>query len=399
MLKPKIAFVLPRYGLEINGGAELLARQIAERLIPFYQVEVLTTCAIDYMTWADEYPNKETIIEGVLVKRFKVDNTRNVNKFNEISSKVLTSKCSVEEEKYWMTQQGPVCSKLIQYLEDHIDNYQAVVFQPYLYTTTFEGLKVCPAKSILQSDAHDERPIYLSIFKEMFQLPAAMIYNTTEEQEFVHKMFQNEEKPFIITGAGVDIPDIEECISFKEKYRIEGNYILYVGRVDESKGCGELFDFFIRYHQEIDNATKLVIIGKEVMKIPHHKNIIHVGFIPEEDKFLAIKESKALVLASRFESLSIVVLESFAMKRPVLLSGYCDVLRGHCVKSNGGFYYMNYEEFSAMLQLLMKDDELNERMGRNGSIYVNDNFQWKVIIDKIRSLIELVSEKNKVQCN
>ena len=53
----KLAVVVQRYGAEINGGAELHARYIAEHLARHHDVEVLTTCARDYVTWANELPS------------------------------------------------------------------------------------------------------------------------------------------------------------------------------------------------------------------------------------------------------------------------------------------------------------------------------------------------------
>ena len=59
--KKKIAMVVQRYGLEVNGGAELECRLYAERLTPFYDVTILTTCAVDHYTWADSYKPGEEI--------------------------------------------------------------------------------------------------------------------------------------------------------------------------------------------------------------------------------------------------------------------------------------------------------------------------------------------------
>ena len=78
----KICFVVQRYGLEVNGGAELHCRQLAEHLRPFYDVTVLTTKAVDYISWANAYEKDEEEINGVRVLRFGVEHPREMEIFN-----------------------------------------------------------------------------------------------------------------------------------------------------------------------------------------------------------------------------------------------------------------------------------------------------------------------------
>ena len=73
MTKEKIAFIVVRYGKDINGGAEYHCRMLAERLVNDYDVEVLTTCVKNYVTGDNEYPEGEEILNGVLVRRFYSD--------------------------------------------------------------------------------------------------------------------------------------------------------------------------------------------------------------------------------------------------------------------------------------------------------------------------------------
>ena len=66
----KLAFIIQRYGTEVLGGSEHLCRLMAERLAAQHEIDVLTTCARDYVTWANEYPEGADRVRGVTVRRF-----------------------------------------------------------------------------------------------------------------------------------------------------------------------------------------------------------------------------------------------------------------------------------------------------------------------------------------
>ena len=71
-------------------------------------MEALTTCAIDYMTWKNEYPQGEEIVNNVKVHRFPVDWTRNVELFNKESEKIFFNQShTIDDENQWMKLQGP----------------------------------------------------------------------------------------------------------------------------------------------------------------------------------------------------------------------------------------------------------------------------------------------------
>lgn len=389
-MKEKIAFVVQRYGLEVNGGAEVHCRQLAEKLSKYYEVDVLTTCALDYVTWKNHYNEGIEIINNITVKRFKVDKERNINKFNKLSDKVLNNpNSSYENNIEWMNAQGPICNGLLEYLDENEGRYKKIIFMTYLYWTTFFGLQKHYEKSILIPTAHDEPPIYLNIFKEFFNKPKFIAFNTVDEQKFVHKLFKNEHIESDIFGVGVDIPQDLKYIDIREKFNIKNDYLLYIGRIDESKGCLELFEYFERYIKETKRDLKLVLMGKPVMNIPKNKNIISLGFVSDEEKFNGIKQSKLVIVPSKFESLSMVVLESLKLNKPVVVNGKCSVLRTHCSRSNAGLYYENYYEFKEVLELMIENKEVYGIMSNNGNDYVGNNYEWKSILKKLISNIEL----------
>lgn len=388
----KIAFVVQRYGLEVNGGAELQCLQMAEHLNKLYNVEVITTKAIDYVTWQDDYVNDQEVINGVLVRRFSVKEPRDNKSFNKLSETILQGHSSVEDEELWMRKQGPCSEELILYLREHKEDYDAFVFFTYLYYTTYFGLKEVADRAILIPEAHDEVPIYLGIFNDMFRLPKGFFYNTKAEQRFVERKFHVETTPNNdgLGGVGVELPENVSAVKFREKFHIENDFILYIGRVEEHKGCKELLAYFDEYKKRNDHDLTLVFMGKEVMEIPKRNDILSLGFVSDEDKFNGIAACSLLVLPSQFESLSIVVLEAMSLKRPVLVHGNCEVVKEHCVKSNGGLYYQNYYEFEGCLNYMLSHPDICDKMGGNGKNYVDENYQWDAITRRLSQLIEKI---------
>jgi len=383
----KIALVNQRYGLEVNGGSEYYTRLLAEKLARYYQVEVLTTKAVSYDTWENSYECDEEVIHGVLVRRFTVEKDRNVVK-QKICGKLIT-KCGMDNKALsgaWVDAQGPYVPELARYIGKNEGDYDVFVFITYLYYTTVRGMPKVSKKSVFIPTAHDEFCIYFHCYRELFHIPKAIIYLTEEEKNFVHRTFHNEHVPYEVAGVGVDLPEDIDEDRFREKYGISGPFLLYTGRVDVNKGCGEMLRFFMRYSED-NPELQLVIMGQAFMEIPKAKAIRYLGFVPEEDKFDGIKAANALWLPSQFESLSISVLEAMSLNKPVIVNGRCEVLKGHCVKSRSGIYYTEYGEFLTGMQRLFGKEY--ERMCRNAGKYIQEFYTWDKIMEKVKTMVEI----------
>ena len=384
----KIAFVCQRYGEEVNGGAEAECRMYAERLTSFFNVEVITTCALDYVTWANHYPEGWSELNGVKIRRFRVKRIRRRRLFAALSSQVTKEKHSDLTEAVWLREQGPYSPDLMAYLHRHGTDYDAVLFMTYLYYPTARGIREPCRRKILIPTAHDEWPIYQRQYDRVFEEADAYVYNAPAEKRFVEKRFPvSAGRPGITIGAGVTYP-AGELPSAEERFGIRGPYLCYSGRIDPSKGCETLFEYFMRYQDRHNNCLKLVLTGKAAMEIPERPDIHVLGFVSEEEKYAVMKDAAALVLASELESLSIVVLESMMMGRPVLVNGKCEVLKDHCTMSNAGFYFYNYEEFEAELDYLLDHPSVYAQMCENGKNYVRDRYQWDHIIRQLAGLID-----------
>lgn len=384
----KICFVVQRYGLEVNGGAELHCRQVAERMTDrCSEVHVLTTKAVDYLSWEDEYKEDEEIINGVRVHRFGVAHPRNRKEFDRINQKLYSGNLKTEEESEWMEKQGPAVPELIQYLAGHESEYDVFIFFTYLYYTTALGLPVVCDKAILIPTAHDEPFLRMKIFDDVFLKPRGIFFNTEEERKLINERYHNEHIPNALGGVGVELPENISGERFRNKYGLK-RYLVYVGRIDEGKNCNQLFRYFLEYKRRNKTDLRLVLMGRPVIDIPQDESIVSLGFVNDQDKFDGIAGAEILVLPSEFESLSMVVLEAMSVCTPVMVYGKCPVLRGHCIKSNGAFYYNNFFEFEGQIDYLSEHGEEKKQMLQNAYQYVQENYQWDTILDRLVELIE-----------
>jgi glycosyltransferase involved in cell wall biosynthesis len=415
----KIAFIVQRYGTEILGGSEYHCRLIAERLVPKHQVEVLTTCAQDYVTWKNEYPEGSDRVRGVTVRRFANARTRDIHAFNRYSEWIFNNAHTREHEVEWLRQQGPWCPALLEYLERNHQQYDVLIFFTYLYAPTVLGSRIAPHKSILVPTAHDEPAIHLEIYRELFGLPAGIAYNTEVERRFLTTHFSIRAIEEETIGCGVELPQAqdyprdpassqasdadeqtgteEEAIDdasptfrphlaqrgsmFRRRHRLHGPFALYGGRIDPGKGCEELIEYFSTYVKEGGEAS-LVLMGVKLMPLPEEPFIRFAGRLSDQERVHALEAATIVVVPSPYESLSLLALESFAVGTPVLANARSEVLVEHCRKSNAGLYYADRDEFSECLRLLVADHGLRASLGRQGREYVRTNYRWDVILAK-----------------
>jgi glycosyltransferase involved in cell wall biosynthesis len=429
----RLAFVIQRYGTEVLGGSEHLCRLVAEHLAANHEVEVLTTCARDYITWKNEYPEGADRVRGVTVRRFANAGTRDLEAFNRYSDWIYNTAHSRADELEWLKQQGPWSPALIEFIRRHQQQYDVLIFFTYLYAPTVLGLEINPARSVLVPTAHDEPAIRLDIFREVFSRPAALLFNTESERRFVHEQFP--ERPLLeeVTGVGVDIPqhhpyprmpepppddddgesrsgdDASEADDrgaaeparefsshllsrgavFRRRHRLYGPIALYGGRIDPGKGCEELIQYFSEYVTEGGDAT-LALMGAKLMSLPEEPFIRFAGMLTERERNQALEAATVVVVPSPYESLSLLALEAFAVGTPVLANARSEVLVEHCLRSNAGLYYSDRDEFVECLKLLMGDAQLRAAMGRNGREYVRKNYRWDVVLAKYERIFARV---------
>lgn len=384
----KVAFVTPRYGEEVRGGAEGAARALAEHLVTDlgWEAEALSTCAQDMRTWANEYPAGSTVVNGVRVHRFPSERERHPD-FDKLSGKLLSvpHRAPAADQERWIDDQGPTSPGLLDAVAG--TDADVVVFYPYLYHPTVRGLPLVGRRGVLHPAAHDEPAMFLPIFRRVFSAAAGFAYHTFSERRLVERTFPVASTRQIVLGLGVE-DEVPGGTS-----PVDGPYLLYVGRVDDGKGTSMLAEYFAQYKQRRPGPCRLVLAGRVLDPPPPHPDVVVLGEVDEATKWALYRGAVGFVNPSAYESFSIVLMEAWECGLPAIVNGRSDVLREHCLRSGGGLWFDKYAVFEAVLDRLLGDEPLRAAMGAAGGEYVEANYHWPSLVERYRRFLEGVAAR------
>jgi glycosyltransferase involved in cell wall biosynthesis len=389
-MKKKIALVSPIFSPHISGGAEKHALNFAELLAGEYELEILTTKALDYISWKNVIPKDKENFGTSLVRRFTVKESRNIKSFNRFHAKLIQKSPSINEEEMseWFKRQGPYCPDLIEFIKQNEKSYEVFIFMTYLYYTTIYGIDKVKHKSICVTTLHDEPPAYFPVFKKTLTNEITYSFNTPEERDLFKKIYSFEPDKYSVIGLHVDAPVIPSLppSSFE--------YIIYIGRIDAGKGVFTLIEQFTEWKLKMNSSVKLILVGGGEHDDARNKDIIYTGYISEEEKINYLRHALFLVNPSHLESFSIVVMEAWLLQVPVLVNSDSEILRAHCNRSNAGLYYSDQDSFSATMNYLLSYPEKRAKMGINGKNYVEKNYTREIVRKKLFSLVESIGKEN-----
>ena len=389
----KLAIVVQRYGTAIAGGAELHARHVTEHLSKYAEVDVLTTCARDYVTWKNDLPRGLETVNGIPVHRFPVRRPRNEERFGRWSTRVFRETHSLADELAWLDAEGPTSPALIAHIRSNRTAYDFFLFWSFRYYQAYHGARAAADRAVLVPTAEREPAVGVSLFAPMLAGARGVVYLTPEERDLVNAASGNARVPSIVAGSGSEVPSRVEPDRFRQQFGIRGPFAIYVGRIDQNKGCDELFRFFARYRASDQGPLQLVLCGNSILPIPDDPRIRHLGFVSEQEKFDGIAASEVLVMPSYYESLSIVALEAWAIGTPVLANARCDVLKGQCLRSNAGLFYENADEFVEALAWFTRRPEEARALGDSGRAYFRRHYAWPVVEKRYVDLLDRLARE------
>jgi len=386
--------VTPRYGPQVIGGAETAARMLAERLVRErgWPVEVLTSCALDHLTWENSEPRGTSVVNGVTVNRFPTSSRRLLDYFDlDGRIRLAPRSVSLELSRRWIALNGPVCPDLVDAVA--ATDADAVVCTPYLFATTVDAIAVSRAPTVLHPAAHDEPALYLAAFRQTVSDVDGLVYYTRAERALVEDVFHHAARPQVVLGLGVEEPAGSGRPGGEWLGLGDRPYLCYVGRVDEHKGCLMLAEYFAEYKARHPGDLALAFLGPVSNTSPDHPDVVVTGVVPDEVKWDVLTGSLALVNPSAYESFSLVVLEAWTAGVPVVVNASSAATMEHCRRSGGGVWFDSYRSFEVALEHLAGDAALRHRLVEAGQAYVARHYRWPAVVDRYGRFLEGVVER------
>jgi glycosyltransferase involved in cell wall biosynthesis len=384
--KPRIAFVPPRFGADVLGGAEAALREMAEGLCERgYPVEILTTCARNHFTWANELRPGESVVRGVTVRRFETVLSHNRAQRNALEAAIVAGdELTLEQQQRWMNGLFRV-PDLFHYLLDNGTKYDAFVFAPYLFWTTFACSQIFPDRSALLSCLHDEPFARLPIFRPLFTTLGDVWFMSPPERDLAGEIVGTLPPRHHLTGCGVTIPASYDPAGFRQRHSVESRFILYAGRREGGKGWETFLDQFARATIRAQLPFSLVTFGGGEVHPPASiaDRVIDLGFISDEEKGNAFAAADAYVQPSRLEAFSRTIMEAWLAGTIVIGNGGSPVVAYHCERSGAGLLYDDEYELEQCLAFVADSPDVASAIAARGRDYVLHNYTWDRVLDTI----------------
>lgn len=394
----KVAIVVQRCHPSVVGGSEAMAQHYADLLREIYEVDVLTSTAVDCQVWANSLPPGVNSANGITYRRFPVTIGRPAY-WESLHGRLLRDyPCpasgsasasaaagarprhwTLAQQEEWIRFQGPYCPDLSRYLEQHWCDYRAILFVTYLYATTYFGLQMVPTeRALLAPTLHEESPALLPAYRRLAQRVKRVCWLSEAERRLGERLWG--QLPSAALGMAVET-------NLATPAARQRPYLLYCGRIAAVKGCAELLEHFLAYKRQHPSALQLVLTGDDELGLPSHPDIDYRGFVSATEKFALMAGACAFVMPSRFESFSIATLEAMGQGTPVLVNSGCAVLTDHVRNSGGGLEYLDQQSFFAALNEFL-DQKCGSVMGKGGRDYVLARFQRDKVMQALQAAVE-----------
>ena len=200
-----------------------------------------------------------------------------------------------------------------------------------------------------------------------------------------------------IIPNGINTEDFQatDAAGFRKKYGLGNNsFIMFMGRLNSIKGPDLLLRAFCNVKDKLQDFH-LVFAGPDggmlselqemVIEFSAIDRVHFLGYLGGADKSQAYHAADLLVIPSRQEAMSIVVLEAGITGTPVLLTDQCGFDEIAKIDS-GKVVPASVEGLQNGLLEILRDPAQLKSMGANLKKYVYEHFIWDSVINKYLKL-------------
>lgn len=385
-MRDPVAIVLPWYGPSTVGGAEAHARQLVQALhTAGLTVEVWTTTARDGRDpLAPFYPEGIDNVDGVAVRRFRP---------NPGAGSAITRRFQSDHPIHELNllQSLTGSDALLEALA-HERASRRWVFFLYAFPTSFWGMQIAAERGYIIPCLHDEPYAAYSTTRRLLRSAQKVLANSLGEQQLICKLADLSPEQAPIVGEGIDLARRGDGRRFRQRYNLHGPLIFFAGRRDHTKNFPVLQAYFEEYVARRGHVATLIASGPGTLDIAPALGgaIVDLGFLDEQDKHDAYAAADLFCMPSLHESFSIVTMEAWLQRTPVLAHRDCAVTVAHCRQSNGGLWFRTYREFEACLDRLLNDQLTARQLGRQGQAWVKRECRWEDVAQRfINSVFQL----------
>lgn len=394
--KGRLAFVTPRYGEGVVGGSESVLREAAQGLVERgWDVDILTTCAIDHHTWTNAHEPGTFVEEGVRVRRFPTvhDTDRSIRDTFEGRIQ-LGLPITPDEQRWWLNGTFRV-PELFHHLVGHAESYRAIVLSPYLFWTTVTGAQVAPERTIVMPCLHDEFYAYLDIVRPVLTDVAQVWFLSDPERDLGRRLAgATGLAPHHVTGAGVHVPPPGDAQKGREMAGTARPFVYYGGRREGGKGWDELLGAFTRavieYGADLDLVTSGV--GPVEPAAVVAGRVHDLGLLPYDELGHVFAAAAAYVQPSKNESFSRTIMESWLAGTGVIANGASAVVAWHCERSGAGITYRGPDELVQSLVLVGERPDALRALAPDGRAYVLREYTWPTVLDRMEAALAAMPE-------
>lgn len=387
----RIAFVPPRFGDDMVGGAEAVVREAAEGLAGRgWEVEILTTCARSHFDWLNEYPPGRSTSGGLAVERFPIAHAPTSEARDRVERRIqLGERVSFEDQHVWVN--GWRAPGLFHHLVATASTYRAIVFAPYLFWPTVACGAIAPERTVVMPCLHDETYAYLDVFRPVLSRPARVWFLSEPEHQLAHRLGLLS-PGHTVTGAGVGVPEpaAYDPEGFRRRHGLERDFVLYAGRREAGKGWDDLLRGYAAGVERLSLPLDLVTFGVGKVEPPASiaDRVVDLGFVADDEARNAFAAAAVSVQPSRNESFSRTLMEAWLAGTPVVATEEGAVVSWHCERSGGGLTYGDDFELARCLAWMAESPGEAARMAEAGRAYVLDNYRWDRVLDRMEESLE-----------